>query len=121
MKEKIIVALFMVGALGTTLMINNKLDHIDNEVGRFMTANRLTETNLKELDEKIGLEKYNLDKKAAIKADRAAQRALDDAKSQTSNVRKQRPETAVVKKADNGFDDLRSQKSIASKAPSRAS
>jgi len=34
MKEKIIVALFMIGALGTTLMINNKLDHIDNEVGR---------------------------------------------------------------------------------------
>jgi hypothetical protein len=34
MKEKIIVALFMAGALGTTLMINNKLDHIDNEVGR---------------------------------------------------------------------------------------
>ena len=63
-------------------------NYIDNEVGRFMTANRLTETNLKELDEKIGLEKYNIEKKAAIKADRLAQRALDDGKSQTSNVRK---------------------------------
>ena len=43
-----------------------------------MNANRLTESNLKELDEKIGLEKYNLEKKLAIKADRAAQRALAD-------------------------------------------
>jgi len=43
-----------------------------------MTANRLTESNLKELDEKIGLEKYNLEKKLAIKADRAAQRTLGD-------------------------------------------
>ena len=34
MKEKIIVALFMIGALGTTLMMNRKLDHIDNEVER---------------------------------------------------------------------------------------
>jgi len=82
-------------------------NYIDNEVQRFMTANRLTESNLKELDEKIGLEKYNLDKKIAIKADRAAQRAFEDGKSQTSNVRKQRPETAVVKKADN-LEDLRS-------------
>ena len=35
-------------------------------------------SNLKELDEKIGLEKYNLEKKLAIKADRAAQRTLED-------------------------------------------
>ena len=34
MKEKIIVALFMVGALGATLTMNEKLDHIDNEVER---------------------------------------------------------------------------------------
>jgi hypothetical protein len=53
-----------------------------------MSANRLTESNLKELDEKIGLEKYNLERKLAIKADRAAQRALDDGKSQTSNIKK---------------------------------
>ena len=63
-------------------------NYIDNEVQRFMSANRLTETNLKELDEKIGLEKYNLERKLAIKADRAAQRALDDGKSQTSNIKK---------------------------------
>jgi hypothetical protein len=63
-------------------------NYIDNEVQRFMSANRLTESNLKELDEKIGLEKYNLERKLAIKADRAAQRALDDGKSQTSNIKK---------------------------------
>ena len=63
-------------------------NYIDNEVQRFMSANRLTESNLKELDEKIGLEKYNLERKLAIKADRAAQRALDDGKSQTSNLKK---------------------------------
>ena len=34
MKEKIIVALFMVGALAAALVVNNKLDHIDNEVER---------------------------------------------------------------------------------------
>jgi hypothetical protein len=34
MKEKIIVALFMVGALGATFAMNEKLDHIDNEVER---------------------------------------------------------------------------------------
>ena len=34
MKEKIIVALFMIGALGTTLMMNFKLDNINNEVER---------------------------------------------------------------------------------------
>ena len=84
-----------------------------------MSANRLTETNLKELDEKIGLERYNLEKKAAIKADRAAQMALKDGKSQTSEIRKQRPETAAVKRADN-FDDLKSQKSMGSRKPSQA-
>ena len=34
MKEKIIVALVMIGALGTTLMMNFKLDNINNEVER---------------------------------------------------------------------------------------
>ena len=34
MKEKIIVALFMIGALGTSITMNQKLNHIDNEVER---------------------------------------------------------------------------------------
>lgn len=71
-----------------------------------MSANRLTESNLKELDEKIGIEKFNLEKKAAIKADRAAKLDLADTKSQTSNIKKQRPETAQPKK--DTYDDLKS-------------
>ena len=31
----------------------NLSNYIDNQVGNFMNANRLTETNLKDLDEKI--------------------------------------------------------------------
>ena len=34
MKEKIIVALFMIGALGASITMNQKLNHIDNEVER---------------------------------------------------------------------------------------
>ena len=34
MKEKIIVALFMIGALATSFTMNQKLNHIDNEVER---------------------------------------------------------------------------------------
>jgi len=34
MKEKIIVALFMIGALGASFTMNQKLNHIDNEVER---------------------------------------------------------------------------------------
>ena len=40
--------------------------YIDNEVLRFLNSNRLTETNLKGLDEKIQLEKYTREKKQAI-------------------------------------------------------
>lgn len=78
--------------------------YIDNEVQRFMSANRLTESNLKELDERICLEKFNIEKKAAIKADRAAKLELADGKSETSKVNKNRPETA---KKDT-YDDLKS-------------
>ena len=34
MKEKIIVALFMIGALGASITMNQKLNHIDIEVER---------------------------------------------------------------------------------------
>ena len=63
-------------------------NYIDNQVGQFMNANRLTETNLKELDEKIQKEKYTQDKKAAIRADR---KAKDETMSKTSEVKKARP------------------------------
>ena len=48
---------------------------IDNEVNRFLTNDRLTEGNLKNLDHKIGKEALNREKKANI---------LDDRKSQGS-------------------------------------
>lgn len=55
--------------------------YIDNEVQRFLNSNRLTETNLKALDEKIQLEKYIREKKAAILAERKGD---EDAKSRVS-------------------------------------
>ena len=66
--------------------------YIDNEVQRFLNSNRLTETNLKNLDEKIQLEKYTREKKEAILAER---KGNADAKSKIS----ERPKTALSKKA----------------------
>ena len=50
--------------------------YIDNEVNRFLTNDRLTEDNLKNLDTKIGKEAFNRDKKSQI---------LNDQKSGRSN------------------------------------
>lgn len=82
--------------------------YIDIEVQKFLNSNRLTEGNLKSLDEKIQLEKYTREKKEAILAER---RGDEDAKSRVS----QRPQTAASRKA---WDDMKSQ---ASAVPSRAS
>lgn len=82
--------------------------YIDNEVQRFLNSNRLTENNLKQLDEKIQLEKYTREKKEAILAER---RGDEDAKSRVS----ERPQTAASRK---GYEDMKSQVSA---APSRAS
>lgn len=73
-----------------------------------MNQNRLTETNLQELDEKIQHEKFNQDKKAAILEQRKAEQ-LDRASV------KSRPSTAKPPPGDN-LDDLKSQKSFASRA-----
>lgn len=59
-------------------------NYIDNEVLKFLNSNRLTETNLKSLDEKIQLEKYTRDKKAAILE---AKKNNEDVKSVVSEVR----------------------------------
>jgi hypothetical protein len=48
---------------------------IDNEVGRFLANDRLTEGNLKNLDSKIGKEADNRDKKSQILDDRKSQRS----------------------------------------------
>ena len=55
---------------------NEKMQgYIDNEVAKFLKNDRLTEENLKNLDEKIQKESYLRDKKEAI---------LDERKSQAS-------------------------------------
>ena len=43
--------------------------YIDNEVHKFLANDRLTEANLKTLDNKIGKEADNRDKKSAILSD----------------------------------------------------
>ena len=62
--------------------------YIDNEVLRFLNSNRLTETNLKSLDEKIQLEKYTREKKEAILA---AKKNNEDTKSVVSEIQQKRP------------------------------
>ena len=49
--------------------------YIDNEVGRFLANDRLTENNLKNLDSKIGKEAESRDKKSQILDDRRSQRS----------------------------------------------
>lgn len=49
--------------------------YIENEVQKFLTNDRLTEANLKNLDSKIGKEANNRDKKSAILADVRSQRS----------------------------------------------
>lgn len=48
---------------------------IENEVHKFLTNDRLTEANLKNLDSKIGKEADNRDKKSAILNDVRSQRS----------------------------------------------
>jgi hypothetical protein len=49
---------------------------IENEVQKFLTNDRLTEANLKNLDSKIGKEADNRDKKSAILAEVRSQRSV---------------------------------------------
>ena len=97
--------------------------YIDGQVMKFMSANRLTETNLRELDEKIQTEKTLIEKKEQIKAERTRRpqnEVLSNAPSQTSQVSK-RPSTAkpasVKPKSRFGdnLSDLKSQRSFVSK------
>ena len=46
--------------------------YIDNEVGRFLANDRLTEDNLQNLDQKIGREAGQREKKSNILDDRAS-------------------------------------------------
>ena len=84
--------------------------YIDNEVTRFLKNDRLTEDNLKKLDEKIMKESDLRDKAGSILEDRKSERGGGRALSQ-------RPGSTVSRKGDNQFD----AKSVASSRMSGAS
>jgi hypothetical protein len=67
--------------------------YIDSQVQQFMTANRLTEANLRDLDEKIQKEKASLEKKEAAKLYKT-QEAEAEVKSQAGSIASKRPSTA---------------------------
>jgi hypothetical protein len=48
--------------------------YIDNEVQKFLANDRLNQDNLRALDDKIGKEVYNRDRKDAILDDRRSER-----------------------------------------------
>ena len=91
--------------------------YINNEVGKFLSNNRLTEENLKKLDEKIGKEADLRAKKQDVLADHVS------VKSGAS--RGGRPQTQARKEAGTGqrgdLDDVMSVKSYASSRMSGAS
>ena len=57
----------------------NIASYIDNEVTKFLKNDRLTEDNLKNLDDKIQKESYLRDKKGAILDDRKSQAEAEKA------------------------------------------
>ena len=82
---------------------------IDNEVGRFLANDRLTEGNLKNLDTKIGKEADNRDKKSQILDDRKSVRS-QSAYSQGRVSRKSAGGlSAQALSALNGQNDKKSQ------------
>lgn len=93
--------------------------YIENQIQRFMNANRLTETNLRELDEKIQHEKETIEKKLAIRAQREAAKDNGDIVSQAPSYVSKRPSTAKPSSAHNkakkDLGDLKSQNSRASR------
>lgn len=62
----------------------NVANYIDNEVNKFLKNDRLTEENLKKLDDKINKEAQLRHKKEQI---------LDDRKSEAAQSNKSRPQT----------------------------
>ena len=96
--------------------------YIDNEVGKFLKNDRLTEDNLKRLDDKINKEAELRAKKEGIVQDRQSERDAASQKSRGS----QRPGTTASNRAAqaagaNMMNDAASQKSVASSRMSGAS
>jgi len=63
----------------STKNINSLSTFIETEVKRFLTTNRITDANLKELDTRIHLEAFLREKKDAIALDRKEGNDLMDA------------------------------------------
>ncbi len=61
-------------------------NYIDNEVAKFLKNDRLTEDNLKKLDEKISKETDIRDKKEAILAERRSEKGDHEVRSQASKA-----------------------------------
>jgi len=89
------------------------LKYIENEVQKFLTNDRLTEANLKALDQKIQREADNRDKKSQIMEDRKAPRS-QSAHDQVS----QRSRGGLSAKQLNELDKKNAQPKDGSSAPS---
>ena len=67
---------------------NNVDKYIDNEVNKFLNNDRLTEDNLRRLDDKIGKEANLRDRKDQVlddhKSDKLSQMSRDDRRSNAS-------------------------------------
>jgi len=90
----------------------NVAAYIDNEVGKFLKNDRLTEENLKKLDNKIMREAELRDKKDAVLSDHKSQKGSTGPKSRAS-----RPGTGAVGGRINNDDAV----SVASSKMSGAS
>lgn len=87
--------------------------YIDNEVHKFLSNDRLTEANLKNLDTKIGREAQQRDKKSQILSDARSQRSVrsGSARSGAPSVRSRGGISAAALSAFNHQNDATSQRS----------
>lgn len=88
--------------------------YIDAEVNRFMANNRLSQSNLQMLDERIGKEVYGKVRKEEILADHQSQRS-GSVKAPSVHSRAARPANA----GNAANDDLKSYRSQSSRASSQ--
>jgi hypothetical protein len=92
--------------------------YIDNEVQKFLKNDRLTEENLKRLDERILKESELRDKKEAIIDDRRSERSAGGASRRPGS---QRPGTTQSRRGDGGAGLDLEVRSVASSRMSGAS
>ena len=96
-------------------------NYIDNEVGKFLNNDRLTEDNLRKLDDKIGKETDLRAKKEAILVDRKSEKGYPDAKSQASMPRSQASQRSKKSELPHVQGERLETRSVASSRMSGAS